>query len=112
MKRPVLKFKVRFYLAVDEGFKGLGVNSKTTPLLLNNKNFIIYIVVTMLRFIRQRLQKFFICESGQTAAEYGILMWFAVFIGTVTLLTFLFAFEQALIGYYEDIVNIIALPLP
>ena len=51
-------------------------------------------------------------QDGQTVAEYGLLVWLSVFIGTVTLAVFIFAFEQAIISYYRDIVNIIALPLP
>jgi len=51
-------------------------------------------------------------QGGQTIAEYGLLVWFSVFMGTITLVTFLFAFEQGIIGFYEDIVNIVALPLP
>ncbi len=62
--------------------------------------------------IRNRLRAFLTNQKGQTIAEYGILIWFSVFIGTVTLVTFIFAFEQAIIGYYEDIVNVVALPLP
>jgi len=62
--------------------------------------------------IKNAVSGFLACEEGQTIAEYGLLVWFSVFVGTVTLVTFLFAFEQAIIGFYEDIVNVVALPLP
>ena len=61
---------------------------------------------------KKMLRAFLAGESGQTIAEYGILVWFSVFVGTVTLVTFIFALEGAIIGYYEDIVNVVALPLP
>jgi len=33
-------------------------------------------------------------------------------VGTVTLFAFFFGFEEAVIDYYEDIVNIVCLPIP
>lgn len=60
----------------------------------------------------ERLQMLAREERGQATAEYSILMWFVAFIGTVTLVTFFFAFEEAIIGYYEGIVNIVCLPIP
>ena len=51
-------------------------------------------------------------ERGQATAEYGIMMWFVAFAGAATLVVFFFAFEEAIIGYYEDIVNIVCLPIP
>ncbi len=66
----------------------------------------------MIKGIKCLLYGFFSDQDGQTAAEYGLLIWFSVFLGTITLVTFIFAFEQAIIGYYEDIVNVVALPLP
>ncbi len=64
----------------------------------------------MLKKGRNKGKDFIRDESGQTVSEYAVLVWFTVLIGAVTLLTFLFAFEQGIIGYYEDIVNVIALP--
>ncbi len=66
----------------------------------------------MLKIIKRITCSFCRDQRGQTAAEYGLLIWFSVFVGTVTLVTFIFAFEQAIIGYYEDIVNVVVLPLP
>ena len=51
-------------------------------------------------------------QRGQATAEYSILMWFVTFVGVVTLVTFIFGFEEAIIAYYEDIVNIVCLPIP
>jgi len=51
-------------------------------------------------------------RAGQVIAEYGVLMWFVTLIGVATLATFFFAFEEGVIGYYEDIVNVICLPIP
>ena len=51
-------------------------------------------------------------QGGQATAEYGILMWFVAFVGTATLFVFFFGFEEAIIDYYEDIVNLVCLPVP
>jgi Flp pilus assembly pilin Flp len=51
-------------------------------------------------------------QAGQMIAEYGVLMWLVTLIGVATLATFFFAFEEGVIGYYEDIVNIVCLPIP
>ena len=51
-------------------------------------------------------------QAGQVIAEYTVLMWFFTLIGVATLVTFFFAFEEGVIGYYEDIVNVICLPIP
>jgi len=51
-------------------------------------------------------------QKGQATAEYSILMWFVAFVGVVTLVTFIFGFEEAIIAHYEDIVNIVCLPIP
>lgn len=51
-------------------------------------------------------------QNGQVAAEYSILAWFLTLVGVVALVTFFFAFEEAIIGYYEDIVNVVCLPIP
>jgi hypothetical protein len=51
-------------------------------------------------------------RSGQVVAEYTILMWFFTLIGVATLATFIFAVEEGAIGLYEDIVNVICLPIP
>ena len=45
-------------------------------------------------------------------AEYSLLMWLFTLAGVATLVTFFFAFEEGVIGYYEDIVNIVCLPIP
>ena len=51
-------------------------------------------------------------RSGQMVAEYSLLVWFFTLVGVATLVTFFFAFEEGTIAYYEDIVNVICLPLP
>ena len=51
-------------------------------------------------------------ESGQVMAEYGVVLWFFTLIGVATLVTFFFAFEEGVIGYYEDLVNVVCLPIP
>lgn len=51
-------------------------------------------------------------RRGQVLAEYGVLLWFFTLIGVASLLTFFFAFEESVIGHYEDIVNVICLPIP
>jgi len=51
-------------------------------------------------------------RSGQMLAEYGLLMWFFTLVGVASLVTFFFAFEEGVVGYYEDIVNMICLPIP
>ena len=51
-------------------------------------------------------------EEGQVTAEYSVLLWFFTLIGVATLITFFFGFEEAIIGYYEDIVNVVCLPVP
>ena len=51
-------------------------------------------------------------ENGQTLAEYSIVMWFATLIGAACLVVFFFGFEEGIIAYYEDIVNMICLPIP
>jgi hypothetical protein len=51
-------------------------------------------------------------RAGQVTAEYSLTMWFVAFVGGVTLLAFFFGFEEAILGYYEDIVNTICLPIP
>jgi len=61
---------------------------------------------------RSRLRRLLSDEAGQVTAEYSILMWFVAFVGTVTLFAFFFGFEEAVIDYYEDIVNIVCLPIP
>ena len=58
--------------------------------------------------MRQRLTG----RRGQALAEYGLLMWLFTLLGAATLVTFIFAFEEGMIGYYEDIVNVICLPVP
>ena len=58
--------------------------------------------------LRQRLTG----RRGQALAEYGLLMWLFTLLGAATLVTFIFAFEEGMIGYYEDIVNVICLPVP
>ena len=60
----------------------------------------------------ESLKRLWWSARGQTTAEYGLLVWFFVFVGAVTLFTFFFGFEEATIGYYEDIVNIVCLPVP
>jgi len=62
--------------------------------------------------LRRRAGRLVRAEAGQVTAEYGLLVWFFVFLGAVTLFTFFFGFEQAIIGYYEDIVNVVCLPIP
>ena len=59
-----------------------------------------------------KFQCFLRGQAGQAAVEYSLLIWFFVFVGTITLFTFFFGFEEAIIGYYEDIVNIVSLPVP
>ena len=61
---------------------------------------------------KSRLWDFMRRQGGQATAEYGILMWFVAFAGTVTLFVFFFGFEEAIIDYYEDIVNLVCLPIP
>lgn len=51
-------------------------------------------------------------RKGQTLAEYSLLMWFFTLVGVVTMVTFIFAFEESAVGYYQDIVNTICLPIP
>ena len=51
-------------------------------------------------------------RRGQALAEYSLLMWLFTLLGVATLVTFIFAFEEGVIGYYEDIVNVICLPVP
>jgi len=51
-------------------------------------------------------------RAGQTLAEYSVLTWFFMLVGVVTLVTFFFALETSVIGQYEDIVNVICLPIP
>jgi len=51
-------------------------------------------------------------RSGQTLAEYSVLVWFFTFFGVATLATFIFALEESLVGQYQDIVNTICLPIP
>jgi hypothetical protein len=51
-------------------------------------------------------------RGGQVMAEYSLLMWLFTLAGVATLVTFFFAFEEGVIGYYEDIVNIVCLPIP
>ncbi len=60
----------------------------------------------------RRLRRLAGDERGQATAEYGIMMWFMAFAGALTLVFFFFAFEEAIIGYYENIVNIVCLPVP
>jgi len=57
-------------------------------------------------------RRFFSDSGGQAVAEYGILVWFMTLIGAVSLVMFIFAFEASVVGYYEDIVNVICLPVP
>ncbi|MFP4176701.1 MAG: hypothetical protein ACOCSQ_03345 [Planctomycetota bacterium] len=56
--------------------------------------------------------KFWQRRDGQMLAEYSILTWFFTLIGVATLVTFVFAVENSVVGMYEDIVNVICLPLP
>jgi Flp pilus assembly pilin Flp len=51
-------------------------------------------------------------RRGQVLAEYTVLLWFITVVGVATLVTFFFAFEEGVIGYYDDIVSIICLPIP
>jgi len=51
-------------------------------------------------------------RSGQMLAEYGVLLWFVTLVGVASLVTFFFAFEEGVVGYYEDVVNVICLPIP
>jgi len=51
-------------------------------------------------------------EGGQVLAEYGILLWFFTLAGVATLIAFMFAFEEGVIAHYEDIVNVVCLPVP
>jgi Flp pilus assembly pilin Flp len=60
----------------------------------------------------ERLRALLRDESGQTAAEYSVLMWFFTLVGAACLTTFIFAFEESIVAYYEDIVNIVCLPIP
>jgi len=51
-------------------------------------------------------------RSGQVLAEYGLLFWFLTMVGVASLVTFFFAFEEAVVGYYADIVSVVCLPIP
>ena len=51
-------------------------------------------------------------RAGQVLAEYSVLLWFFALVGVATLVTFMFAFEEGVIAYYEDVVNVICLPVP
>jgi len=51
-------------------------------------------------------------RSGQVLAEYGVLLWFVTLVGVASLVTFFFAFEEGVVGYYGDVVNVICLPIP
>jgi len=51
-------------------------------------------------------------RRGQVLAEYSVMMWFFTLIGVTALVTFFFAFEEGVVAYYEDVVNIICLPFP
>ncbi len=51
-------------------------------------------------------------RGGQVLAEYSILLWFVALIGAATLITFVFAFEEGVLAYYEDVVNVVCLPVP
>jgi len=64
------------------------------------------------RMVLRALKELARDERGQVMAEYSILMWFFTLIGVAALTTFFFAFEEGVIGYYEDIVNVICLPIP
>ncbi len=64
------------------------------------------------REVQQRVRTLLRERAGQVVAEYSVLMWFFTLIGVATLVTFFFAFEEGVIGYYEDIVNVICLPFP
>jgi len=64
------------------------------------------------RGIKRRLGRFFRAEDGQMLAEYSVLMWFFTLVGVACLFTFFFAFEESVIAYYEDVVNVICLPVP
>jgi len=64
------------------------------------------------RELRERMRRLWPEQAGQVLAEYSLLMWLVVLIGVASLVTFFFAFEEGVIGYYEDIVNIICLPIP
>ena len=60
----------------------------------------------------QTVERLFKDRRGQIIAEYSLLLWFFTFLGVAGLVTFFFAFEEGVIGYYEDIVNIVCLPFP
>ena len=51
-------------------------------------------------------------RSGQVLAEYGVLLWFFTLVGVASLVMFFFAFEEGVIGYYADVVDVICLPIP
>ena len=62
--------------------------------------------------IRKRLSELARDESGQALAEYSVAVWLFTLVGVACLFTFFFAFEEGVIAYYEDVVNIICLPVP
>ena len=64
------------------------------------------------RMIRRSLSRLLADQRGQATAEYGLLTWFLVLIGTTTLAYFFFAMGEVLIGYYDDIVCVVCLPVP
>ena len=62
--------------------------------------------------VKEIIRRFLRGNSGQMVAEYTVLVCFFTLIGVTALVTFFFAFEEGVIGYYEDIVNVICLPIP
>ncbi len=62
--------------------------------------------------VTRRIVRLLSGRGGQVLTEYSVLLWFFTLLGVVTLVTFFFAFEEAVIGYYEDIVNVVCLPIP
>jgi Flp pilus assembly pilin Flp len=62
--------------------------------------------------VKQIVRRFLRGNRGQMVAEYSVLLGLFTVGGVAVLVTFFFAFEEGVIGYYEDIVNVICLPIP
>lgn len=62
--------------------------------------------------MKKRIRQFLRDEAGQMAAEYSLLNWFFIFLGTVSIAWFFMAMEEAAIDFYQDVVSIVCLPVP